>query len=143
MHNIGYYDNYHNLWWLSIWKVSMVSLIWFWWKKVKNIPTRVMGSHRRIPPKYGKYGKYGKYHNFIISYVCMLWITTLLLILYKLIILIVMFSQNKYVLNSFHINILQIMEVLWLFQLYKKVIKFGHFVTYWCLDAQTSTLIDR
>ena len=55
----------------------------------------------------------------------------------------VMFSQNKYVLNSFHINISQTMEVLQLFHLYKKVIKLGHFGTYRCLDAQTSTLIGR
>ena len=81
-------------------------------KKGQNIPTRVMGSHRRIPPKYGKYGKYGKYHNFIISYVCMLRITTILLILYKVMLLGVMFSQNKYVLNSYEINILQNVEVL-------------------------------
>ena len=143
MHNIGNYDNCYNLWWFSICYVSMVSLIWFWSKKVKNIPTRVMGSHRRIPPKYGKYGKYGKYHNFIISYVCMLWITAILLILYKIIILGVMFSQNKYVLNSYEINISQTMEVLQLFHLYKKVMKLGHFGTYWYQNTQTSTLIGR
>ena len=42
----------------------------------------------------------------------------------------VMFSQNKYVLNSYEINISQTMEVLQLFQLYKKVMKLGHFGTY-------------
>ena len=55
----------------------------------------------------------------------------------------VMFSQNKYVLNSYEINISQTMEVLRLFLLYKKVMKLGHFGTYRCLDAQTSTLIGR
>ena len=55
----------------------------------------------------------------------------------------VMFGQNKYILAWYDINILQNVEVLQLFQLYKKVMKLGHFGTYWCLDAQTSTLIGR
>ena len=55
----------------------------------------------------------------------------------------VMFSQNKYVLNSYEINILQNVEVLRLFHLYKKVIKLGHFGLYRCQNTQTSTLIGR
>ncbi len=55
----------------------------------------------------------------------------------------VMFGQNKYILAWYDINILQNVEVLQLFQLYKKVIKLGHFGTYWCQNTQTSTLIGR